>query len=386
MDASDGLADMAFKNITDMMRGKPKENVDIVLQIHAYDLIGLRYRVTQDGLTFLEEIKLTGDGKRDFIDAASWAFANNTADHTMLVFSNHGWGALDPYWNAQTSTWLAAEMNLANDSNESCSIIKKCPQDIHKGHKGFMFNAQSRTYLTNQELADGLDILKEKFLNGKPIDIIAFDTCMGSMLEVATCIASYARYLVGVQSCALRDGFDYQGFLSVLNEGLLPRETAIQFINVFDNYYKKHDAAGIYTCALLDMVAVDSVNSALNDLVGELLQNQEYIVQAMQARDASPRFCLWPIYTDLIAFCTLLETRLMALPDSNAREKVLATLHNLYREAETMVVARCGGTTTQDKAHGFSIYLPYHTLEDSYLSSLFAHHSQWPNLLMQMCS
>src|ERR1700722_358035 len=105
MDSSDALSDMAIKNVTDMMRGKPNDMVDCVIQLHAYYEAGLRYHVTENGLEFLEEITLSGDSKKDLINAADWAFANNNADHTMLILANHGFGILDPQWNEVTKEW-----------------------------------------------------------------------------------------------------------------------------------------------------------------------------------------------------------------------------------------------------------------------------------------
>ena len=384
MDSSDNLSDMAIKNITDMMRGKPNDTVDVVIQLHAYDSAALRYQVTSAGLTFLEETTISGDGKQDFIDAASWALAHNTADHAMLIFSNHGWGALDPHWNAEAAAWEVAGMGMNNSAN-TCPLSMTIKKSHHELHKGFMFNAHAHSYLTNQALDEGLAYIQENLLQGNKIDIVAFDTCMGSMLEVATCVAPYAQYLVGVQSCALRDGFDYQGFIDVLNQGIAPRQTCIEFVHAFDKYYCEHDKAGIYTCASLDLKCVDTVNEALNEVVAELLQYPEWIPLIMQARDKTHRFCLWPIYTDLVAFCKLVEDRLLELPTCDAIELLFGKMHTLYSAAETMAIARCGGSTTYGKAYGFSIYLPTHSLENSYLSSLFAQHSQWPHLLTEIC-
>ena len=392
MDASDDLTDMAIKNITDIMRGKVNDindTVDVVIQLHAYNQVALRYRVTTQGMLFVEETTLSTDCKKDFIDAATWAFANNTTDYTMLIFSNHGYGALDPQWNESTNTWKATGMDLANNGNATCSIPKKGKPinflELHKNHKGFMFNAQSHTYLRNQELAEGLAYIQENLLQQNKIDIVAFDTCMGSMLEVATCVAPYANYLLGVQSCALRDGFDYQGFMSVLNQGNSPLQTVTQFVDKFDKYYSEHDEAGIYTCTALDMAYVDAVNKAVNTIVADILGHPEFFPLLNQARKTSHRFCLWPIYTDLVAFWKLVEVQLLELPESDVIDAIVQDIHSLYSIAQTMVVARCGGETTIGNAYGFSIYLPPQLMEPSYGNSIFAFYSQWPILMSKLC-
>jgi hypothetical protein len=209
---------------------------------------------------------------------------------------------------------------------------------------------------------------------------------MGSMLEIATCVAPYARYLVGVQSCALLDGFDYQGFVAALNKGISPRLTSAEFIDVFDTYYAQHDTAGIYTCAALDLGCIKGVNETLDKVVAQLLNHAEYSSLLRQARDESPRFCLWPMYSDPVAFCKLIETHCAVLPISDDLDGVVRAMHDFYNAVEQMVVARCGGTTTEGKAYGFSIYLPSGAIDSSYSTSLFAQSSQWINFLKRICN
>lgn len=391
MDASDRLADMAFKNITDMMRGAPNHNVEALLQLHAYGNTALRYRITHTGLAFVDEVILSGDGKQDFVAAATWALSHNVMDHTMIVLSNHGWGALDPRWNEDEHAWQAAEISISHDSTSlptSCSLPDKSIKALrsrHMNHKGFMFNDLSHTYLTNSDLTIILSYVQHELLQGKKIDVVAFDTCMGSMLEVATCIAPYADYLVGVQSCALRDGFNYQEFVSVLNSGKSSRQTVTEFVEAFDEYYEKNDLDGIYTCGALDLSQVSAVNNALNDAVEKLLSYQG-ITQLLQHAEAeSPRFCLWPIYTDLVAFCKLIEAQLLAAGQIYASDDLIYTLHQLYNAVNRMVVAHCGGSTTTGSVHGFSIYLPHNRIDSSYVSSLFAQQSKWVELLRKIC-
>lgn len=386
MDATGNLTNMAFKSITDIMRAKPNNNVEVIIQLHAYNNIALRYQINHGLLTFLEEIKLCGNGKQDFINAVSWAFKSHTAEHTMLVLSNHGWGALDPQWNEAEKKWEAAEISLSNESNVTCQIPlveHSLAKDAHKDHKAFMFNEVTKTYLSNQDLVDALTIIQETSMLKNKFDIIGFDTCMGSMLEIATCVAPYTKYLLGVQSCALIDGFDYKNFISILNQEKDPRNTVSNFVKVFDKYYCEHDEEGIYTCAALDLKFAESVNNALNALV-KVLNKPNLTKFIVEARNKSPRFCLWPIYTDLVAFCKVLEATLLEDP-KNMNTEITKCLSNLYKQTNKMVVARCGGKTTQGKAYGFSIYLPFKYIDHSYYTSPFATYSLWPNFLKTIC-
>jgi hypothetical protein len=382
MDSTDALSDMAIKNMTDMMRGNPNDEVDIVIQLHAYHNVALRYTIIEESLIFLEEIPLSGTSQRDFIDAAYWAFADNTADHLMLIFANHGWGILDPEWNPLTHQWEADFGGLKAE----CLLKKNRRTAIeeHKKHRGFMFSASCHTYLNNQDLIESLATIKETILDNKKIDILAFDTCMGDMFEVAYAVAPYADYLIGNQSCALLDGFDYQGVVQVFNEGPTPREACVALVEVFDTYYKKYDKAGIYTHAAIDLSQMYAVNRLLDTVVASIMQMPELKPILVIARDESPRFCLWPIYTDLVAFCKIIEKEMNMVEPSAALDTLRTDLHNLYDAVAALGVARCGGFSTEGCAYGIAIYLPPTAIDSSYYKTVFAQEAAWINLLKLM--
>jgi hypothetical protein len=248
-----------------------------------------------------------------------------------------------------------------------------------------MFNKMTHTYLSNADLGAGLAHIQQSVLHGKKIDILAFDTCMGCMMEIATCVAPYAEYLLGVQSCALVDGFNYQEFVAALNNGTSARQTAIDCIRAFDLYYAEHDHTGIYTCTALDLSCIDALNGALNLAVEKLCAHPDYLPHLQEAHAQTPRFCLWPIYTDVVAFLKLVEQELIDAYAIQDGDGLLKTLHDVYHAVQKAVVARCGGYTTEGKAYGIAIYLPHATIEDSYRTSQFAHLSQWINLLETVC-
>ena len=389
MDATDRLADMAFKNITDMMQGAPVQSVEWYIQLHAYDQTALRYQVIGNDLHFIEEKQLTGTALTDFIDACIWGFNNTQTDHTMLILANHGWGALDPSWNETAHAWEAAEIIMTHDG-PSCSFIAQQLHEVKKQysehcaqHRGFMFNTTNKTYLRNDDMCCGLALLTQSVLRTK-LDVIAFDTCMGCMFEVAHSIEPYAQYLVGMQSCALRDGFDYQRFVRILNDGADARTTAACFVDAFDAYYKEYDGEGIYTCTALDLSFMDEMMEQLDTIIAILLKHPNYMPWIRAARDASQRFCLWPVYTDLVAFLKLVEAELIEHYAIQDGDGVLGKLRTFYRTMERAVVARCGGYTTVGNAHGVSIYLPWFEIDAAYRVSRFAQQSQWVTLLHAM--
>lgn len=367
MDSTDNLSDMAIKNITDMIRAQPTDNVELLIQLHAYHQTALRYRVINQSLLFLEEITLGNDCKQNALNAIQWAFTSSTANHTMLIFSDHGWGILDPIWNEDKQEWQAD----TNCLNNTCTLKRHSYE-----HKGFMFMSNPRTYLSSNDLVGVLAHLKQNLLY-KNLSIIAFDTCMGAMFETAYQVAPYVDYLVGSQSCALTDGFDYQAVVKALNQGPKPEDLAKNMVEAFDAYYTHHDISGVYTHAALNLSCVQKAGESLHRLVEEILQTaNSSAVISIAAKDA-PRFCLWPMYTDLISFFKGVQQELS--PDQKLA--MVASFTTLYQDVEQMVLARCAGSTAYETAHGIAMYVPLDGVAASYYPTHFAKTTNWIRLL-----
>lgn len=380
MDASDGLADMAIKNMTDALRAKPNDNVEWLIQLHAYFNVGIRYKITQDGLSFIQEVNLSGNAKQDLLSAAAWAFKNNQTDHSMLILANHGWGILEPWWNEETQEWEVDAGSLYTQNAEKNTTIKKMATE-HAKHRGYMFTS-SRTYLANSELQDVLQYIKDRVLY-KKLDILAFDTCMGDMVEIGYLSAPYADFLIGNQSCSLLDGFDYQGVVAVLNHGRDPRSVCAGMVQAFDTYYSKYDESGIYTHAALDLSYIPAVKKELDEVVRCILKVPRAKQILAKARMLTPRFCLWPMYTDLVAFCVCVEEQLALLPP-NEVAVVQSALYQLCTTIASMVVSRCGGFSTEGLAQGVAIYVPPAAIDRSYYQAVFAKETLWIRLLELM--
>ena len=371
MDSSDNLSDMAFKSLTEMMQAQVNNTVECFIQIHAYHDVGLRYYLDSNRLQLIETITLTGNSQQDFIDAATWSFADNTADHTMLIFSNHGWGILDPRWNDTTQKWMIEQ-----------DIVKRSRIIEHqKNHRGFMFNHNSHTYLTNNDLVAGLEYIKNQLLLNKNLDVLVFDTCMGAMIEVGYQVAPYVDYMIGCQSCALTDGLEYKGIMELLKgEYNTPRNVAMSMVDIFDAYYNIHDSKGIYTHSAFDLYYMNETCEALDRLATILLNmpNAFNILEA--ARKDTPRLCMWPMYTDMIEF--FIQSK-KYIPDNSDFTDALDLLINSHSQ---MIISYCAGYDVKDDVHGSAIYCPFKHIESSYRNTIFAQSSQWMNLLQLICS
>ncbi len=430
LDSSDDLNDMIIKNITDALKIPVNDSVSFFIQLHAYDNVGLRYKITKNGLSFVEQVLLTGSDKQNFVNAATWGFAHCTADNTMLIFGGHGWGILDPEWNAVTSEWQAGtnalnnscsanqsetelnnndlgnnicfnnqaevsgQMGVCTAEGNTCFINKSrhslndLRQLHNKQHRGFIFSLEPRSYLNNRDIIEGLAIIIDTAMQGKKIDVIAFDTCMGGMLEVAYQLAPFTHYLVGNQVCALRDGFDYESITQALNQGPTAKDLAVELVQIFDKYYTIHDDKGIYSHTALDASRVSAVCQSLDAIVVSLLERNDANALALKAHVMSPRFCLFPMYTDVVSYVKNLESLLLdhelldnSITDDLTR-KLKQNIQDFYAEIQPFVVAHCAGVQSGGAgAQSCAIYLPTYTIHDSYKNTLFAENTQWIKLL-----
>jgi hypothetical protein len=99
----------------------------------------------------------------------------------------------------------------------------------------------------------------------------------------------------------------------------------------------------------------------------------------------TPRFCMWPMYTDTVEFFNILRKKLSMIPLSNQTRSIINSIQQLSSIHDRMVIARCGGSSTTGLAHGSSIYCPYNHVDSSYRQTAFAHSCQWIKLLDLMC-
>jgi len=383
-DSSDNLSDMLIKNIAEVIQGKPTDELEFYIQLHAYYQTGLRCQVTQHGLQVIEEIQLTGDNKQDFINGARWAFTDNTSNYTMLIISNHGWGILDPSWNEQTHEWQVYEAGLSNSCmiNTSRTLAIELSEE-HKLHRGFLFTANPRTYLSNPRLFEGLQYIADTVLH-KKIDVLAFDTCMGDMLEIGYGAAPHVHYLIGNQSCSLLDGFPYKDITRALNKKPTPRQLIKEMVHAFDMYYLQNDESGIYTHGALDLTYIEDTCKALDGVIQQLLAMPELATSLIKVCNNCPRFCLWPMYTDPIAWAHLIEQEIEDIPESDTLIALKKALQNFYATIPSLLIARCGGFSTIGNAYGFGIYLPEYDIDESYYTTDFAHEHQWIKFLEYM--
>jgi hypothetical protein len=152
-------------------------------------------------------------------------------------------------------------------------------------------------------------------------------------------------------------------------------------VQAFDAHYRVHDDSGIYTHAALNVSHVPQVCAALDAVINRIVSMPELTPLLIKACNDSPRFCMWPMYTDLVAWAHNVQSQLATLPQSDATAALNDAFNDLYEAVTPLVVARCGGYSTLGLAHGFAIYLPDNAVDASYYTTNFAQQCQWVKFL-----
>lgn len=273
------------------------DRVKIVAQMDRYDggydgdgdwTTAKRFLVQQDDdLTTLnsEELDDLGevnmaDGKT-LVDFVTWAASSYPADHYALILSDHGAG-----W---PGGW--------NDPDPEVASGVKVPLGESMGNMLFL-----------NEIAQALDKIT-KSTSISSFDVVGFDACLMSQLEVYTAIAPYAHYAVASEEVEPSLGWAYAAFLRHLvdtpdadgaslakaivqsyitkDEQIVDAEARARYIKRMYDEDSSMTAKDVIqaetertTLSAVDLAAIPGVVVALDDLVEAMATSEQKSVAA----------------------------------------------------------------------------------------------------------
>src|SRR6266446_5350361 len=229
-----------------------------------------------------------------------------------------------------------------------------------------------RRYLSIGNLTEALQ--KTKLLNkqveGKPeahLDIIGFDACSMSMVEVASELRGCADFMVASQEDVPDASFPYETILLELrkyNIGDNVEEVCKKIPELYSVAFRDYVATpntgvkGI-TLSSLDLGKIHGITELLKNLAHALLaaSSDESLRKKVLSARKNAQDYVFGLLVDLYDFCTCLETELVkASPGlQSACEQIRAALE---LDQDGIVVAN---QTDEERCrcHGLSIYFPY---------------------------
>ncbi|MFP5254531.1 MAG: clostripain-related cysteine peptidase [Acidimicrobiia bacterium] len=192
------------------------------------------------------------------------------------------------------------------------------------------------------------------------LDLLAFDTCLNSTVEIARAVAPYADVLVASEELVNGHGLDYEAF-RILEEGDVDAaELGTRLADDFATHAIEtpYPLGGEvdYTMSVVDLDAMDGVDAALARLVDAFEANPEAAISLLQARQGAIEFGVVSTEAENNYQFVDLGDVLARLPDSLPSE-VLVARNNLYAAVDTAVLHNINGPY-HEGARGLAIYLP----------------------------
>jgi hypothetical protein len=243
-------------------------------------------------------------------------------------------------------------------------------------------------YLTPAKLRAALEQTKMHSLS-KRLDIVAFDACSMSMIELASELHACANFMIASQEEVPDTSFPYEQLLPQLSS----LDNVIDICKKVPELYKEYFQDYLITSGngmkqtTLSSLYLDKVNTitipltALARALRNSTSDSKLVDAIIAARNGSRDFVLG-IFVDLSDFCEKLEKGLQAgsltkTPAggalADACKKVRDAIHNNVG-SDACVIANQTGLNEHGggdgNIHGISVYFPYSAQEDETAQSV----------------
>ncbi len=356
------------------MDGLPSDqHLNVVVQFDSRATATYRYRFYPGGHAQvgepLGEVN-TGD-PNTLTEFVTWGKAHFPADRTALVIWNHGTGPLSLPPDFDYSRIRSGDSQALKRELQRTMFTTTLARlaEIRPRLRAVALDATNRDYLETQELAKALEAVPGA---GARVDVIGFDACLMSTVEVAYQLRQLARVMVGSQELEPGVGWPYKDIVTALASD--PNMSAEQLGKTIVTCYarstgmKLRDTMSPYTQAALNLSLADRTFELVGDLTQALntpaVLDNGTVRQAMRnARHDAKRFNRnQPEHArelaDLTDWCDIVERETKGRAGSPFREQLQALRSHLELGAGLVAasLAHCGDDA--DRIHGVSIYWP----------------------------
>jgi hypothetical protein len=340
MAAANNLAPFAAANLQQMAKIGSGPGINVVVQVARAKPPYKRFRVEKGDPDGGEAVNIpsfnSGDPK-SLVEFVEWANKTYPAKRTAVIVWNHGSG------------WRDAELGALNPNNASPTQV----------FKAIAFDDKTGDKIYQVQLEGAFKELKEK---GVSVDLIGFDACLMSMMEVWYGLASYATVGVGSEDLEPGYGWSYDRLLSKLTAkpGMDPEELGRVIVDTYADSITNSEVAAVrsdsFTLAAIRLSAIPSLAGSLDALSRAILENSN-ATALRAARSKVVAFSFdpsesWPNGVDLHFLLDSLAEEEIPAPVKDAAIQTIkvqdgAIIHNRF--AESLAAAR---------PHGIAIYFP----------------------------
>jgi hypothetical protein len=222
--------------------------------------------------------------------------------------------------------------------------------------RGFSYDDTTDNHIDTIQIPQAIDL--EGILGaGRKWDIVAFDSSLMQMAEVAHEIRNKAVYITGSEESPPGEGYPYHLFLRDLanNPTMSARDFAIKIV---DRTIEQYGTDSNITHSVLDASKIGEVTAATNQLGNALLNVKDiYRDQIVFARNTAENYD-YPYYRDILDFVGLISEPIPGatappIPDA-AVQNAAARVKNAVQAA----VIRSVNGSLHPNSTGLSIFLP----------------------------
>lgn len=400
--ADNDLNYFAHRNIQEMKQVGSTNFINILVQLDGYGIHEKTKRfyieknaaiqVNSDDVTSYQ--KLNSGNAQTLINSFKWAVEKYPAKHYVLVLWNHGSGIYD---NIRGKAVNSSELFIFNPSthllelNRKIGFIDFVQEKYGKDlPRGVCFSDTYGSYLTNEKLNEALKEISTTLLGGKKIDIVAFDACLMSMIEIGGILKNYVSYMTGSEEVVLGTGYPYALMLEPFKtKTLSPLEFTLQIVSSYKNNYQ--NITNDYTQSAIDLSQlftledkIEEVNNAL--LKAMTVQHNNSVKRAIKT-SRSRRLCTYfsePSYIDLKHFYLNILQTIEYMTMTEQEETLKQQIATLINEAlilfdKVIIINETGPSLPQ--AYGLAICFPTRYIDISYTRVPFAQKTKWLDLL-----
>lgn len=405
--ARNNLAPFAIQNLRSLTNVGSSANVNFIIQWEQPGQRGV-FRYALEGHQIiekyrnLEENNITKPLDR-LINAFRWTVNQYPSEKVAVFYWNHGLGPIDPIWGNPLRLLTYAHHPRINQK-VSIGGITHISNDHHRG---LMFDEEAKVYMNTAELVKAGHCMKT--ILGRKLDVIGFDACFMSTIEIWHLLSDFAHVGVGSSDIELATGWHYAGIMQQLQQpNASADDIAKAIVSSYGQFY--NGRTHLYTLSAVNLDAIGAVKKNLDYVSHKLhgfmdLFGNRFKQLLIKSRKGTLEFAN-PMFADLRSFYIELYKQLSSTPLTKAGEQSNYTnpsLHQspgLYSEArdtqeikdlkhhllegvkmmDNAIVAHTSSAHLS-RSSGFGIYFPCRDFYDSYFSGIFSKVAVWPDFV-----
>lgn len=403
MERNNELDSFGALNIKQMKAIGSNKHINIIVYMHCRE-----NKIKKTKVLFIKKndailLKEEPENTRTFnIQEELVAFCNTTiknypAEHYSLIFWNHGTGATEPCQkNIASNLFALAFAKQYSHTQHTTHLLRNI--EIKKQHtlKGLCFDDSAGKFLSEKQLQEALASICATSLDNKKFDLIGFDACLMSMVEVGSAIKNYASFMVGSQEVELGTGWNYARVLAPFLQELISPKTLCQ--HIVQSYAKTYKATDDYTFSAINLSLLLDLEKNIHSVAQQLIllikkQGNDTFFNALRA-SRNKHYCTHfddPDFIDLQHFYhNLLDNTAQINITNKQNNNMLRQLRSDLFYGQTLlgqiIFANKAGPK-KSRASGLSIYFPEKHIHASYHKSAFTLSNQtWINFLQTYLS